>query len=77
MTSTASLVAKHTEAINSSLKALRQLKRESPKLRVGFTLNRASLLNAYREGDIEFGECIELMGGITLTPPVETERPNL
>lgn len=40
---------------------LRQIKQENPSLRVGFYNQFGSLLNAYREGDVGFDECVERM----------------
>jgi hypothetical protein len=63
-----------TKQIAELISKVRQMKRENPVLRLGFyNSNYGSLLNAYREGDLEFQEAVRYMQGIT-DRAVEGER---
>jgi hypothetical protein len=50
-----------TEKLNLAFLELQAYKREHPELRLGYNTSFGSLLNAYREGDIEFEECIKIL----------------
>src|SRR5438128_2249527 len=62
--STEELTAK-VEQIGALIKELREHKAEHPETITGYYLNSyGSLLNAYREGDISFEDCITLLAKV-------------
>lgn len=50
-----------TEEIFHNMKTLRQLKQDTPRLKVAVTLEPGSILNGYREGDIDFNEAVKMI----------------
>lgn len=53
------------EQINSLLQEVRAYKEAHPEAVTGFyESSYGSLLNAYREGDISFNDCVDLLGKV-------------
>lgn len=60
--------------LNTIFKEVQEYKRRHPEKRNGYYPNvYGSLLNAYREGDLTFDECIELLGKVRPTEELIAE----
>ena len=60
-------VDKLNKKIYKALTKLRQLKQDNPDLRIEVNNNVGSILNAYREGDIDFDEAVKILSNATLS----------
>lgn len=54
--------------INSLISEVRKIKEDNPELKNGHYMSYGSLLNSYREGDVGFDECVELMKQVNRKP---------
>lgn len=52
------------ETINKLVKKVSEYKESHPDARLGYYLTYPSLLNAYREGDIGFDECVSALAKV-------------
>jgi hypothetical protein len=65
-----SQITEKIDRLNALLKEIQAYKAANPSERLGYYLGYGSLLNAYREGDVGFDECVELLGRVK---PLETK----
>lgn len=45
--------------INTTIDEVRELKSQEPKYKLNYQMSYGGIINAYREGDISFDECVE------------------